>query len=65
MSELIKKKSELFAIYEKYKKIAIRFCDLQEYEAALGLTSAVASLMYNLNFIYILFNKLFLISPLF
>lgn len=52
MLDLIEKKSELFAIYEKYKEVAIRFCNLQEYEAALGLTSAIASLMYNLNFIY-------------
>lgn len=40
-------------IYKKYKNIAINFLDVGDYEAALGMTSAVASLMYRLNCVYV------------
>lgn len=53
MADLDQKKKQLMDIYNKYKKIAIQFCDLKDYEAALGVTSAIASLMYQINQIYV------------
>lgn len=50
--EVKKKIEKLLNIYNQYKKRAIVALEKGEYEFALGMTSAIADLMYQLNIIY-------------